>query len=445
MSTTIHEPIAAMWLAGRIAERSARGIALTLAELIRDGEVRPGSRLPTVRELAAGLSVSPTTVSEAWSALRAEQLVGTSGRRGTIVLTPPPETRRRNGFRGWPEIDLERGLPDPALLPPLADAVAAGSRGSRGKDDITPDLRAAVKPTWPFKPGAWTVVAGGRAGSVLGCQAVVRPGEAVAVEQPTAPHLLDTLRDARVRIVPVACDESGPLPDALAKALKERPSAFIYQPRAQVPCGHSVSAERAAELARALRAHGPDTVVLEDDHLGPLAAGETVSIGTHLPERVLLVRSYCHAYGPELRSCVVAGAAALVERVRYLHGLEEAWTSRALQNAQAFLINDPDTGVLLREARQRYADRRAALAKALRAEGFPVRDGDGLTLWVPVPDETRTLVTLAGRGIDLAPGSRCYAVPPRTHHVRIATGQLPDHANRIADLAALVADAAARH
>ncbi|NKQ52216.1 PLP-dependent aminotransferase family protein [Amycolatopsis sp. K13G38] len=441
--TMTHEPVArvtTLWLAGRIGERSARGIALTLADLIRDGEVRPGSRLPSVRELAAGLSVSATTVAEAWSALRAEALVGTQGRRGTIVLAPPPDTGPRRGFPAWSDIDLEQGLPDPVLLPPLAEAMAAAQGGS-GRGSITPRLRAAVRPTWPFEPEAWTVVAGGRQGAVLGCQAVARPGDVVAIEEPTSPVLLDTLRNARVRVVPVPCDDEGPRPEALAAALGRQPVAFVYQPFAAVPCGHSGSAGRVARLAEVLASY-PDTAVLEIDALGPLAARPPASVGVHLPGRALLIRSYCTAYGPELRSCVVAGAARLVERVRYLHGLEAAWTSRVLQDAQAFLIADPQTESVVRRARDRYAWRRSVLVDALRAEGFAVRARDGLLLWVPVPDETRTLVTLAGRGVSAGPGSGCFATPPRKHHVRIATGQLPDEGDRIADLAALVADAA---
>jgi DNA-binding transcriptional MocR family regulator len=448
MGTAALNPVSQIglpWLAGRIGERTARGIALGVAALIRDGEVPPGTRLPTVRDLAAELSVSPATVAEAWAALRAEQLIDTGRRRGTIALAPAPGTRRGNGFQGWATIDLEQGIPDPALLPPLEDAVAAGVRTERlnsyEKDFITPRLLAAVAPTWPFTPEAWTVVAGGYEGSLLGCQAAARPGDVVALEEPTAPRLLETLRKSRIRIVPVRCDDEGPRPDALAEALGHRPVAFIYQPRAQVPYGHSVSADRVAQLADVLQAYGPDTSVVEDDNLGPLATAPLASIGAHLPERVLLVRSYCKAYGLELRSCVVAGAAPLVARVRQLRSFGMVWASRILQDAQAFLINDSATGVLLRQARQRYAQRGVALAGALRPHGINARARDGLVLWVPVPDETRALIMLAGNGVSVAPGSRCFLEPPAEHHLRIATSQLPDDPERVADLAALVAAA----
>jgi len=60
-----------MDLAAHVDDRSPRGIAATVARMVRNGELRPGDRLPTVRFLAAELGVSPATVSGAWQALSA--------------------------------------------------------------------------------------------------------------------------------------------------------------------------------------------------------------------------------------------------------------------------------------------------------------------------------------------------------------------------------------
>jgi DNA-binding transcriptional MocR family regulator len=432
------------WLADQIGERSARGIARGIAALILDGEMPPGTRMPVVRDLALALSVSPPTVAEAWALLRADGLIGPGGGQDTVTLTPP-EQSGDDQIR-WETIDLEQGTPDPALLPPLETALAVAARARRpaekAKESITPGLLAAVVQTWPFTPEEWTVVTGGAEGTLVSCQASARRGDAVAVEEPTDPRLLEILRKARVRLVPVACDDEGPKPEALARALARSPVAFHYQPRAQVPRGHSVSAARAAELARVLDEHGSATVVVEHDNLGPLATAPGVSIGTHSPARVLHVRSYCAAYGPELRSCVVAGAAELVHRVRRLSGMTPIPASRILQDAQAFLIDDPATGLLLGRAIERYAHRRAALADALRAQGVGVADRDGLFLWVPVPDETRALVTLAATGVSVAPGSPCYPGRSAGNHLRIAISRLPEKPELVADLAALVALAA---
>ena len=70
-------------LANRITDRTARGIAAAVGRMISDGTLPVGERLPTVRELAKGLGVSPTTVSEAWQSLAAVGAIDARGRQGT--------------------------------------------------------------------------------------------------------------------------------------------------------------------------------------------------------------------------------------------------------------------------------------------------------------------------------------------------------------------------
>ncbi|MCW2813623.1 MAG: GntR family transcriptional regulator, partial [Nocardioides sp.] len=71
-----------------LEDRTPRGIAAALSRAVRSGELAPGDRLPTVRDVAAELGVSPATVSAAWSALRQAGLVVARGRAGTFVREP---------------------------------------------------------------------------------------------------------------------------------------------------------------------------------------------------------------------------------------------------------------------------------------------------------------------------------------------------------------------
>ena len=89
-----------------LTDRGPRGIAGAIARQIRQGELLPGDRLPTVREVAAQLGVSPATVSEAWQALRRAGLV---------------ESRRGAGA-GW---SLTRDLASITLLD-VYDAIEPG-------------------------------------------------------------------------------------------------------------------------------------------------------------------------------------------------------------------------------------------------------------------------------------------------------------------------------
>lgn len=441
--------VEASWLAGHIGERSARGIASALTDLIRRGDIAEGSRLPTVRGLAAELGVSPATVAEAWSTLRRHRVVSAQRRRGTVVIGPPSVPRparyeRIGEFGSRLAVDLAIASPDPALLPRLEDALAAAASTERlndyARETITGRLREAVEPTWPFAAESWLVVGGGYEGVQLVCQTLALPGDRIAVENPTGARLLDIFEALGAEVVPVACDRDGPIPSSLAQALRTSPAAFVYQPRGQTPCGHALTRARAAELAALLAPAG--TLAVEDDGIGEVSAAPAVSLGEHLPGRTVLVRSYSKSHGPDLRVAVIGGAGETIEKVRVLRSYGIGWTSRILQDALAWLLADPGARQAVTDAREAYVRRREALAGALAERGVPTGNRDGLMLWVPVTEESSALVTLAAHGVAAVPGSR-YQVGAAEPHLRIATSRLPEDPDRITELAELIALAAA--
>ncbi|WP_405427427.1 GntR family transcriptional regulator [Micromonospora sp. NBC_00617] len=60
-------------------------VRVQLAELIGDGRLPVGSRLPTVRQLAADLRLAANTVARAYRELEGAGLLETRGRNGTFV------------------------------------------------------------------------------------------------------------------------------------------------------------------------------------------------------------------------------------------------------------------------------------------------------------------------------------------------------------------------
>jgi len=56
-----------------------------IAALATSGELPPGTRLPTVRQLAADLGLAANTVARAYRELETDGVVATHGRRGTTV------------------------------------------------------------------------------------------------------------------------------------------------------------------------------------------------------------------------------------------------------------------------------------------------------------------------------------------------------------------------
>ena len=64
-------------------------IRTAIATAVRRRQVPPGTRLPTVRQLARDLDVSPATVAHAYRELEHDGLIYGAGRKGTFVAEGP--------------------------------------------------------------------------------------------------------------------------------------------------------------------------------------------------------------------------------------------------------------------------------------------------------------------------------------------------------------------
>ncbi|MGO8440990.1 GntR family transcriptional regulator, partial [Rhizobium ruizarguesonis] len=76
------------------------------------------------------------------------------------------------------------------------------------------ELKDAVSERWPYEAEAFLAPNGGYNAVYTILHALVSPGSSVAIAHPTAMRLLDILEDLGVKIIPVACDGEGPLPDS---------------------------------------------------------------------------------------------------------------------------------------------------------------------------------------------------------------------------------------
>lgn len=402
------------WFAERLTDASVKGIAGVTAGLIREGQIPIGTHLPSVRDLAEALGVSPATVSAAWGQLKRQKVIAGKGRSGVWVcgdnVTPRPVRFEKIGNYGDNiRADLAMASPDPALMPDLQEAMRQGvlcpQLNSYQRDPISQPLLEAIKPDWPYRADAWLATEGGFAAMNTLVQTLFSPGEKVIIEDPTATRLLDILDNIGAEVMPLACDEHGPLPGALAMLLSKGATAFIYQPRTHSATGHTVSEARSEALAKVLM--GTRTLIVEDDGIGELSVHPVWSLGRYFPERTLHVRSYSKAYGPDLRLAVLSGPSEHLKRIQSWRNFGAGWTSRITQQAVAWMINDPATQQQIQQAKAIYAKRRRQLLSALAKRGLELPDRDGLSIFMPVQSEQFAMITLAARGIAVLPGERC--------------------------------------
>ncbi len=378
------------------------------------GELKPGQLLPPMRELAGELGVNPNTVAAAYRTLRERGVIETAGRRGSRVR-PRPATTARGSLRiEAPEgvRDVGEGNPDVSLLPPLGEALAAAARahaahptlyGEVPVDEEFARLARAALDADGVPAGPVGVASGALDAIERVLAAHLRPGDAVAVEDPGWGSVLDLVPALGLRVVPVRLDDEGPLPGEVARALRDEGArAVVVTARAQNPTGAAVSGPRAAEL-RDLLARHPDVLLVEDDH-----GHGFVDLAPHplagATKRWAFVRSVSKAYGPDLRVAAFTGDAVTVDRVLGRQRLGPGWVSRLLQRAVAHLWR---TGAVDGAAVARaYGERRDALVRALEARGVEAHGRSGMNVWVPVADETGAVARLLHAGWAVAPGAR---------------------------------------
>jgi len=440
-------------ISAAVVDRSARGVAFAVSRLIHGGELAAGTRLPTVRDLARVLGISPTTVSEAWSSLARAGLIATRGRSGTVVLSGERLRSRLRythmaGIVGGAPQDLSTGVPDHDLLPDLTETL--GRLGdmrlttSYLDEPVLPALEEHLRSVWPYAAERVTVVDGALDALDRIIGVVVRFGDRVLVENPTFPPMLDLLEQTGARPIGLALDDSGIVPAALDEALSLNPVAVLLQPRAHNPTGVSMTASRAAELSVLLDRH-PDVIVIEDDHAAGIASAPTVSLGTHLPGRTVHIRSFAKSLGPDLRLAAMSGPASVISPLADRRMLGPGWSSRLLQHVLLDLLSSPATAKLLDEAREEYARRRAAMLEALAHHGARATADDGINLWLEVADQQAALVRLAANAIAVAPGSPFEVTALPAPHVRITVGLVREGIDELARILAEAARTPGRH
>ncbi|MFD7571344.1 aminotransferase class I/II-fold pyridoxal phosphate-dependent enzyme [Streptomyces sp. NPDC059810] len=398
----------------RIEGRRASDIAASVERGVGLGALEPGQLLPPMRELAGLLGVNPNTVAAAYRTLRERGVIETDGRRGSRVR-PRPATTARGSIRVEAPAgvrDVSKGNPDPALLPPLGEAFAEVARsyaarpGMYAEAPVDEEFGRLARAAFDADgvPDGPIGVTSGSLDAVERVLAVhLRPGDAVAVEDPGWGSLLDLVPALGLRPVPIAVDDEGPLPEAVERAIrKDGARAVIVTDRAQNPTGACVTEARAGELRRVLAGH-PGVLLIEDDHghgivaqpLHPLAGGT---------DHWVLIRSVAKAYGPDLRIAAFTGDAETVDRVLGRQRLGPGWVSRLLQGAVAHLwaTDAVDPAVVARA----YGKRRDGLVRALARRGVEAHGCSGMNVWVPVPDETGAVAGLVASGWAVAPGAR---------------------------------------
>ncbi|MFF0409237.1 PLP-dependent aminotransferase family protein [Kitasatospora sp. NPDC004745] len=413
-----------------------RLIADRVAADITDGRLRPGQQLPTQRAFARSRGIAASTAGRVYRELARRGLtVGEVG-RGTFVRAGRSTEDGRIALAEPTSapVDLELNYP---VTPGQAELLAGGLApllrpdalgdalrpvGAAGTDAARLAFAGLLSAgSWQAEPADLLFAGNGRQAAAGALSALVPPGQRLGVEALTYPVVKAVAQRLGVRLVPLAVDEDGLLPEAVAAAHRAAPLRAVYvQPRLQNPLGASMPPARLAALAEELRRL--DLPVVEDavwsflrPDLTPLAA--------LAPERTVLVDSLSKRLVPGLTSGFALTPGALREQVA--GALRSGgWTPNGFALEAAVRWIGDGTLAATEAAKRADAADRQALAREVLAGQRVRADPCSYYLWWELPGAWRAeaFVAAAARaGISITPAA-AFAVDPRRSPAAVRVG-----------------------
>ncbi len=433
-----------------------------LADLIDEGDLADGDRLPSERGLATALSVSRGTVTEAYTRLRDDGRVSSHVGSGSVVTL----THRREstndarfstfGSRDDEPIDLSSGAPggldvvveharsalDSSVFAKLVTQDGYDLRG-------LPILRTALGTYYtdlgvPTQPGEILVTNGSQQALKLLADTLVSRGDTIVVEDPTYRGALEVFRARNTRLVPLPVEADGPDVDMLARLVRQlRPRLVYLLPVAHNPTGYLISPQKARRIAEIM--DGSGSILVEDGSPADLTlnnATPPTPVGAALTSAEwIAVGSASKVFWGGLRiGWIRAGQSTLRTLVR----------AKAAEDLGSSVVSQLITTVCLHDLANARSLRRSHLRRSLRAaidtlnqhapEWSWTEPQGGSGLWVRLPgtDTTAFAQTARRNGIVIVPGPVFSSVEGFQDHLRIPFWKDPDELTagltRLADL-----------
>lgn len=437
---------------------------------IDSGLLKPGERLPSVRQISQQQGVSLTTAFRAYYELEAQGLVVARPQSGYYVreqanrqLVPAPMSQPRPVAtaitvsqtlrqlpQGWAKpdvVDLAVAVAGLSLLPQaqlnksLLSAVRSLPDSGLGYETTggNPALRRQVarRLSWadsPLPADALVITNGCIEAIALALRATTRPGDVVAIESPTYYGILQVMEGLGLRAFELPTDpQTGPDLTAVARLLDTEPiRAVLLTPSFSNPTGYCMADDQKRRLVELLARH--DLPLIEDDIYGELYTGgirPRTCLSFDRAGRVLLCGSVSKVLAPGYRvGWLVPG--------RYHDAVLEAQRMQTIGPAtltQAAVADFMQTGRYERHLRRvRVVIQQQVLAyRALILETFPAgtqvsMPAGGLVLWVRLPDDlpvnlSVVLAQAVERGIAFFPGHLFTTQAQYGQYLRITCGQ----------------------
>ncbi|MBE9100088.1 PLP-dependent aminotransferase family protein [Vacuolonema iberomarrocanum] len=442
-------------------------VAERIHSLIQEGTLQPGDRLPSVRKLKAQLSVSVSTVMEAYRLLEDRGLISVRPQSGYYVklaIAQPPEPTEstppcdaslvdtlmtfqfsRSSFHTDGLVQLGAAIPAVELMPTAALNRLMGQVLRQNPEyahsyQLPPGCaplrheiaRLMMNSGCSISPDAITITNGTMEAFYLALKAVTQPGDTVVIESPTYFGFLETLEELHLKALELPTHpREGLSLEALESVLQSRSiAACALVSNFSNPLGSCMSDLKKKQLAELLAQY--EVPLVEDDIYGDLNFEGDRPKAVKAFDRHGLVL-YCSSFSKTLSAglrvgwCVAGRYQTRLERVKWL---VNHTTPPANQLAIAAFLANGGYDRHLRQLRRTYQGQMTRMIQAI-CDDFPpetrvTQPTGGHILWLEIPgcDAMQLYKEALRYGIGIAPGP--IFSPSRTygHCFRLNSGIL---------------------
>jgi DNA-binding transcriptional MocR family regulator len=411
---------------------------------IDDRHLRPGTKLPSIRNFAEVYDVSRFTVVEAYDRLVAMGYV--QSRRGSGFYTAAPRPARGEGAHPPPSDSHKRNEELVWLIRRLLEAnentlLAGGpwlpnswldEAGIRQGLNVLARKNGAFLLEYgnPFgylplreqlalmlaglgitaHPGQILLTQGTSQALELVIRYLLKPGDAALVDDPGYYNMFGNLRLHGVEMLPVPRNADGPdvaILDELAAT--HRPKVYFTQSVMQNPTGTDMSPHVAYKVLQAAERH--NLTVVEDDIFCDLQVKTSPRLATlDQLNRVIYARSFSKTLSGSLRVGFVACTQAIANELADIKMLTSITTSQFTERLVYLMLVDGHYRKFLSRLHERLGVARLNTVRAFERIGLElfVEPADGMFIWgrFPQVEDSLTLAEASQRdGIMLAPGA----------------------------------------
>ena len=422
-------------------------LAEHVAALVAAGILRPGERLPSVRQMCRDRRVSAATVTHAYQLLEARGIIESRPQSGHYVATRARTSAQRgrsravratrvdvselvfdilDAARDRAAVPLGSAFPSPLLFPweKLARHLGSAARHMDPWSTVeslppgSAELRRQIARRYlrfgiRVLADEIVITNGALEALNLSLRAVTKPGDAVAIESPSFYACLQTIEALGLKAVEVRTDpREGVDLGALEQAIdSHRVRACWFMTTFQNPLGATMPDEKKRDLVRLLESR--DVPLIEDDVYAELyfsARRPRAAKSFDTKGLVLHCGSFSKCLAPGYRLGWVA-AGRFERDVRRRKVTTSLSTSLPIQEGIARLLRHDGYDAHLKGLRRALAAQQAALLKCVREDWRRdhrvARPDGGYFVWLELPPNVDCL-KLHGlaldQGISIAPG-----------------------------------------